>query len=64
MIRSQSTAAAALNTRLEEDMEAIRQVIKAMILLMVMMMIMMVMTMTTMMIISPDSYFLGWHLED
>ena len=43
MIRSQSTAAAALNTRLEEDMEAIRQVIKAMILLMVMMMMMMVM---------------------
>ena len=64
MIRSQSTAAAALNTRLEEDMEAIRQVIKAMILLMVMMMIMMVMTITTMMVISPDSYLLGWDLED
>ena len=45
-------------------MEAIRQVIKAMILLMMMMMIDMVMTMTTMMIIFPDSYFLGWHLED
>ena len=27
MIRSQSTAAAALNSRLEEDMEAIRQVV-------------------------------------
>ena len=42
MIRSQSTAAAALNTRLEEDMEAIRQVniIEAIMLLMILTLLM------------------------